>query len=60
MPQTQSLGGYPGMGHPQQPQAPAQPQKPAAPPAPTGPPANVNIGNVDTSKVPVIHPIQHL
>ena len=49
--QAPGSGGFPGMGHPQQSQAPAAPPKPAAPPAPTGPPANVNISNVDTSKV---------
>ena len=51
MPQAPGLGGFSSMGHPQQPQAPAAPPKPAAPPTPTGPPANVNITNVDTSKV---------
>ena len=54
MPQGQSLGGYPGMA---QPQAPVPPPQPAAPPAPTGPPANVNIVNVDTSKVPPFSPL---
>ncbi|KAL0027638.1 hypothetical protein WJX79_004520 [Trebouxia sp. C0005] len=49
--QAPGSGGFPGMGHPQQSQAPAAPSKPAAPPAPTGPPATVNISNVDTSKV---------
>lgn len=33
------------------PPTPPQPAQPAPPPAPTGPPANVNIANVDTSKV---------
>lgn len=51
MPQAPGLGGFSSMGHPQQPQAPAAPPKPAAPPAPVGPPANVNITNVDTTKV---------
>ena len=54
MPPGQSLGGYPGMA---QPQAPAPTPQPAAPPAPTGPPANVNIVNVDTSKVPPCSPL---
>lgn len=33
------------------PATPPQPAQPPPPPAPTGPPANVNISNVDTSKV---------
>jgi hypothetical protein len=33
------------------PATPPQPAQPPPPPAPTGPPANVNMDNVDTSKV---------
>ena len=44
----QPSGSYPGMG---QPPAPQPAPQPAAPPAPTGPPSNVNLVNVDTSKV---------
>lgn len=32
-------------------QAAAAPVAPAPPPEPTGPPANINLSNVDTSKV---------
>ncbi len=39
----------PAFGGP--PAAPAHQAPPAPPPAPAGPPANVNVGNVDTSKV---------
>lgn len=59
MPQAPGLGGFSSMSHPQQPPAPAAPPKPAAPPTPTGPPANVNITNVDTTKV-YMYTYQHI
>lgn len=50
--QTPSGYGQPTpFGQPSQ-SGPITPPKPAPPPAPTGPPTNVNIDNVDTSKVP--------